>query len=716
MIGTLARALKRAVDRLCAQSHGAAREAVRRSEELKFAEEQWRDETIVSEALNRIGQIVAAELDLRKLFKAVIDATTEVTGAAFGTFFYLTDHRGTDAPAEEGPAPGGCVPKFSPQAVSCKQDGSFDNLPMPRITELFARTFEGGGPLRLSDVTRDGRYGKNAPHRGTPAGHSPVRSYLAVPVVSRSGEVLGGLFLGHPEPDQFNERDERLVAGIAAQASIAIDNARLFQAVRQAGERMAFQAQHDGLTGLPNRVLFTDRVERCLARAHRYSDYHFAVLFMDLDRFKLVNDSLGHAAGDQLLITVAQRLARCLRKTDGIARMDPAPGVEAPGLTRRDGEREGGIEWREGCGLRQGPTVARMGGDEFTIILDDLRDPADAVHVAQQILAALAEPVRFEGQEIITSASIGIVCGTAGYSNARDLLRDADAAMYRAKTGGRDRFAVFDATMHDSAVNRLRMESDLRRAVERHELQLHYQPIVSLATREICSFEALLRWNREGKAISPSDFIPVAEDTGLIVSLGAWVLEQACRQLKIWRDKFPSMRNASISVNLSRKQFADRELVTRIAGILADTGLTSGDLKLEITESVIMEDTESSRDALAQIEHLGVGLQMDDFGTGYSSLSCLHKFPLQGLKIDRSFIVSVSGRRDAVAVLQAIVALAHNLGMEVVAEGLETTEQVALLQALDCDRGQGYYFARPMTAEAAEDFIAACPEPVAMSA
>ena len=444
------------------------------------------------------------------------------------------------------------------------------------------------------------------------------------------------------------------------------------QEMAQAADRLRHDSLHDPLTGLPNRALFTQRVERCIRKSHENEAFRFAILFLDLDRFKIINDSLGHAVGDELLITIAEKLKHCVR------------GQGRPG--RND-------------------TVARLGGDEFTILLEDLKDPADALQVAERIQQALSVPLKLQGHEIYTTASIGVVNSVEGYDNGKDLLRDADAAMYRAKGSGKARHVVFDATMHEAAMRRLRLESDLRRAVERGELVLHYQPIVSLGTRAIIGFEALVRWEHDGKLISPADFISVAEDTGVIVSIGLWVLEEACRQLRVWRAANPRLPGLSVSVNVSRRQFADLTFVDSVKKVMVATRIPPTALKLEITESLIMQDTQQAMSALRQLRDLGVGIHMDDFGTGYSSLSCLHRFPLDGLKIDRAFVHNFTERRESAAVIHAIVSLAHNLNMRVIAEGLEMPEQVAFLQAMDCDYGQGYLFGRPLTAEAATAFI-----------
>ena len=455
---------------------------------------------------------------------------------------------------------------------------------------------------------------------------------------------------------------------------------------KEAEARLRHESQHDALTGLPNRALFRDRVERALQRAKRDADFRFAVLFLDLDRFKVVNDSLGHAAGDRLLTGVAERLLARVCVTD---EDDEAAGAAAP---------------RGALALAH--SVARMGGDEFTILLEGLPDPAHAVRLAEGILADLSRPIEFGGHEIFTAGSIGIVVADgATYETGRDVIRDADAAMYRAKSLGRGRHAVFDATMHAAAVQRLQVETALRRAIERRELLLHYQPIVSLRDRALLGFEALVRWQHDGRLISPADFIPIAEDTGLIVPLGEWVLREASRQLAEWHARFPGLPELFVAVNVSRRQLTDPGLLATVRGALADTRLRPASLRLEITESALVEDDASADPVLRKLKALGVRLEMDDFGTGYSSLSCLNRFPLDGLKIDRSF-VSHTTRRDYAAVLQAIITLARNLGMEVVAEGLEQPEQVALLQALDCEYGQGYFFSKPLPADAAETMIA----------
>ena len=452
-------------------------------------------------------------------------------------------------------------------------------------------------------------------------------------------------------------------------------------AEREAKEQLAHLAYQDSLTGLPNRTFFREQMEQCIRRAKRHPGCRFAVLYLDLDGFKLVNDSLGHAAGDKLLCAVAERLRGCLRSTDAVMR-----GTTLPLQARQN-------------------TVARMGGDEFTVLLEEVTDSSDAARVAERILKALARPVEFDGSELTTTASVGIVIGGSEYDSSRELARDADLAMYRAKAQGRNRYAIFDARMHESAVSRLHLENNLRRVIDRGELLLHYQPVLCLATRELTGFEALVRWRREGRLVSPAAFIPVAEDTGLIIPIGAWVLREACRQLAAWRVENPHIPPVSVSVNLSQRQLSDPAFPAMVAAALAEHRIDPGSLVLEITERMVMDESESAVATLAAIRELGVKLALDDFGTGYSSLSCLHKLPIDELKIDRSFIDSLSERRDTGAVVQAIIEMAHKLGIRVVAEGVETPEQTAFLQTLECDAAQGYHFAEPLDPIAAETYL-----------
>ncbi len=437
---------------------------------------------------------------------------------------------------------------------------------------------------------------------------------------------------------------------------------------KAAEERLLHDAFHDPLTGLPNRALFMDRLGMAIAHAKRRLSYTYAVLFIDLDRFKNVNDSLGHSAGDELLVAVARRLESC---------------------------------------LRPGDTVARLGGDEFTILLDEVADVDHAVQVAQRMHKEMARPFRVHGHEVFVTMSLGITVGAGGdYDRPEDVLRDADTAMYGAKSSGKARDAVFDQDMHDRAVALLQLETDLRRAIERSEFEIFYQPIVSLDSGKIDAFEALLRWRHPRRGLlNPYSFVPVAEDTGLIVPIGWWVLHEACSQLADWQAMSMGGKHLAVTVNLSSKQFMQADLVQRLKDILRKTGVRPESLRLEITESTIMEQAEDAVAKLMALRSFGVKLYIDDFGTGYSSLSYLHRLPVDALKIDRSFISEMGGGGERSEIVRTIVTLARTLRMDVAAEGIETAEQVTRLRALSCHYGQGFFFSEPLASPAAGGLI-----------
>ncbi len=498
--------------------------------------------------------------------------------------------------------------------------------------------------------------------------------YLAVPMLINDRAIGVIAVQDYKREHVYSTDNVELLSTIASQAAVAIENARLFAQVQQelaererAEERLIHNALHDPLTDLPNRALFMDRLNHALERAQRRPDYMFAVLYLDLDRFKVVNDSLGHDIGDKLLVESAHRLSACLRTAD---------------------------------------TVARVGGDEFVILLEDIQDLTEATQIAERIQHDLALPCELDQHKVFVSVSIGIIPRTNEHQRAEELLRDADTAMYRAKSLGRGRYEVFDRTMRDRAMTRLDLESDLRMALERQELFIHYQPIVSLRTRQLVGFEALLRWQHPSRGlVLPAEFIPVAEEIGLIVPIGYWVLLESCRQMREWQKQFPQDPPLTISVNFSAKQFTHPDLVQKIAAILRETGLDASSLKVELTESMIIEDSEAVTAALAQLRTLGVQVQIDDFGTGYSSLGYLHRLPIDTLKIDRTFIGKIGSNGTGVEIIRTILTLAHDLGMKVIAEGVETVDQLNRLLGLNCEYGQGYLFARPVNSRAAAELI-----------
>jgi diguanylate cyclase (GGDEF)-like protein len=446
----------------------------------------------------------------------------------------------------------------------------------------------------------------------------------------------------------------------------------LEQRVQERTAELKKAALVDRLTGLPNRELLNDRLNRLLECGRRDPNRRFAVLFLDFDRFKVINDSLGHEIGDMLIRGIAERLRKETRTADTIASM---------------------------------ATTARLGGDEFIVVLDQLRDHHDAVRVTERLMQSLAKPYNIKGHIVHSTASIGITTSAINYSTPEDMLRDADIAMYRAKAAGKACCMLFDREMHQQAMARLTLENDLRAAIANQQFVLHYQPIVSVARGTTIGFEALVRWKHPVRGmVPPSDFIPLAEEIGIIVPLGDWVLAEASRQLAEWRTRRPEFADISLSVNLSRKQLAAPDLVASIDRYIKSNGLRPSDLKLEITESAIMDNPEEAIRVLHEIRQINVELHMDDFGTGYSSLSCLHRFPIGGLKIDRSFVSQMVERKDFAIVIDTIISLTQKLNLRLVAEGVETEEQLLLLRSMGCQLAQGYYFAKPLAAGDAERF------------
>ena len=444
--------------------------------------------------------------------------------------------------------------------------------------------------------------------------------------------------------------------------------------LQRLNEQLQHDAFHDTLTGLANRALFTDRLEQALQRQQRRSEGGFAVLFLDFDRFKLVNDSLGHGTGDALLVALGERLTEC---------------------------------------VRLGDTVARLGGDEFTILLENVASLEEATHTAERIQLELAKPFKVAGHTLYTSASIGIVASQnfmnsseAEHDSADAVVRDADLAMYRAKALGKARYQVFTPEMRARALSLLSLENDLRRAVERDELRVFYQPIVALAEGRVSGFEALVRWEHPKHGlVSPAEFIPIAEETGLIVELDRWVLQEACRQVKAWQASFPSSPPLSVSVNLSSQQFNDPQLADYVQAVLEDSAFDPGCLNLEITESTLMQQAELTVETLQQLRRLGVHIYLDDFGTGYSSLSYLQRFPVNTLKLDRAFVNQMLQSPESSVLVETIVAMAENLKLTVVAEGIETEAQLAQLKRLNCQFGQGYLFAKPLRADEVTGYL-----------
>ena len=452
-----------------------------------------------------------------------------------------------------------------------------------------------------------------------------------------------------------------------------MDAPRFIAVVRDVSERQAFEQQlrhmafHDPLTGLPNRALFMDRIAHAISVANE-RNRSIGVLFLDLDNFKVVNDSLGHATGDRLLVEIAARLKSC---------------------------------------LEAGSTLARFGGDEFIVLLEDAASFPGPELVAERLRAVMEQAFTVAGREVFAALSIGIAISSPGLESAGDLLRNADVAMYRAKSNGRAQSVVFDRSLDSSAVDRLQLEMELRSALERDELELHYQPILDLKTGAIEDFEALIRWRHPLHGlVAPEGFISLAEETGLIIPIGQWVLETACHQLKRWH-RMLGNEELSVSVNISARQFQHPTLLADIARALRMADLPAHCLTVEVTESLAMRDAASAATTLAQLKELGVGVAIDDFGTGYSSLSYLHRFPCDVLKIDRSFVSRLGHERPDEAIVEAIVALAHALDMAVTAEGIETGEQLARLTALGAERAQGYYFSRPVATATASELLVA---------
>jgi diguanylate cyclase (GGDEF)-like protein len=434
-------------------------------------------------------------------------------------------------------------------------------------------------------------------------------------------------------------------------------------------EQLVYNAFHDALTGLPNRALFMDRLQHIITVSKRRANEIYAVLFLDMDRFKIVNDSLGHTVGDQILVAMGQKLSEC---------------------------------------LRPGDTVARLGGDEFAVLLHNIKEVKDAVEVAERIHQKLAAPLMVKSHEVFSSVSIGIAMNSAHYERPEQVLRDADIAMYQAKARGSACHEIFDPKMHANILDRLQLEADMRGALDHKEFILFYQPIIDLKTHQLISFEALVRWNHPTRGlIYPLEFIPMAEENGLINAIGEWILRESCHELRMLQERYPKEPPLKMSVNISGKQFTQRDLASKVADIITEAGIDARTLALEITESMIMENVDTAVETMKQLRSMGVQIHIDDFGTGYSSLSYLHRFPIDAIKIDRTFINKLTADGKNKEIIQSILSLASSLNFEVIAEGVEMNHQLVNMQNMHCQFGQGFLISVPMEPGAIDAWVQA---------
>ena len=592
---------------------------------------------------------IIARMDISELLEAIVQHATGLAGTAHGFVEWdgAANADGAGQPRHHG------VGIYAPPAAPAA---------LPHGETRAAARLTGTVQVR-NDLPRDGADGED--------GEAACPRALAVFPLDLEGMVGGVLGLAFVEEGQgFDDDTVAALTQFAQLAALALNNARRYGTLqhrlheRESIERqLAYHATHDDLTGLSNRTVFMERLEQAVKRARRSKKHNYAVLFLDLDRFKNVNDSLGHESGDYLLGAIARRLEACVRPDD---------------------------------------LVARLGGDEFAVLIENVTE-TEIREMAGCILQDLMPPVTLWGHQVFTTTSIGVTTSAMHYDNSANVLRDADTAMYRAKAKGGSTYTIFDAAMRVRVVSLLQMEGDLRRAVDHNEFRVFYQPIVTLATGNVIGYEAVVRWQHpERGLLAPAEFIEVAEETGVIVFVDQFVMREACRQMRLWQDMDPALANISLSVNLSSKQFMQPGLVDYVRDVLRETGFQADCLRLEITESVFIENTDAAVAALEQLRALGVRVDIDDFGTGYSSLRYLRRFPVDTLKIDQSFVRNLETVSEDQGVVQAIVTLAHTLGLTVVAEGVETEEQRALLGGLTCDFAQGYLFARPMDRETFE--------------
>jgi diguanylate cyclase (GGDEF)-like protein/PAS domain S-box-containing protein len=614
--------------------------------EIKGIQENLERKTYQQQELIKIARHLAASLEVSAVLEQIALGAKDILNAEGCSIYTLEEDGQTLRP----------VVAFEPPyddeilSASLDVDNSFTGMAVKaRQAMVFNNPVETPGGFQIP---------------GTPVEDN--ERIIAAPLIA-DDKILGAICLNR-HGKSFSEEDLVLTETYATYAATAFKNAQAHDRLKsemderqRAQQQLLHDAFHDDLTGLPNRALFMDRLGRAIERAKRRTDYLFAILFLDIDRFKIVNDSLGHTIGDQLLIDLARRLEGVLRSLD---------------------------------------TVARLGGDEFVILLDALEDFDDPIRIADRIQVEINRPFVLNGHNVAITASIGIVTHLSNYDEAELALQDADIAMYRAKTSGRARYEIFDAEMRERAIARLQLEVDLRRAIENQEFRVHYQPLVELDSGKIFGFEALLRWIHPEKGmIKPMDFIPVAEETGLLIPIGLWLVNEACKQTRRWQEKYPMQPPISISVNFSSRQLTQPDLVEQINAILKSTGLPASSLRLEVTEDVVMENVHQSMIILGKLREMGIHIEMDDFGTGYSSLSNLYRLPIENIKIDASFIWRMGTASHNLSIVRTIVSMARELGMGTIAEGVETIEQFEQLRSLNCRFGQGYLFSIPVESQ-----------------